>query len=40
MLYVYSIQIVLVGRGNVRGRGRTAEETEWQQILGGVLFDC
>lgn len=39
VLYVYSIQI-LVGRGNVRGRGRTAEETEWQQILGGVLFDC
>lgn len=24
----------------VKGRGRTAEETEWQQILGAVLFDC
>lgn len=35
VLYLYSIQI-LVGRGNVRGTGRTVEETEWQQILG----DC
>lgn len=39
VLHVYSIQILLA-EGNVRGRGRTAEETEWQQILGGVLFDC
>ncbi len=39
VLYVYSIQI-LVDEGNVRGRGRTAEETDWQQIVDGVLFDC
>lgn len=30
----------VVGRGNVRARGRTAEETDRQQIVGGVLFDC
>lgn len=27
-------------KSNVRGRGKKAEETAWQQILCAVLFDC